>query len=47
MRHVGRLRRPRHASCADACPTGKPTAFVAVTSPWRSSTVIGQPLVIE
>ena len=32
MRHVGRLRSPRHASCADACPTGKPTVRLAVAS---------------
>ena len=32
MRHVGRLRSPRHPSCANACRTGKPTAFDAATS---------------
>src|SRR6266511_2720452 len=39
MRHTGRLRRPRHASCAEAWPTGKPTARVATTSAcvWSNS----------
>src|SRR5256714_1178770 len=32
MRHVGRDNSPRHASCADACPTGNPTVRLATAS---------------
>src|SRR5215204_3383417 len=38
MRQTGRLRRPRHASCAEAWPTGNPTVRVATTSAWVWST---------
>ena len=41
MRHDGRERSPRHPSCADACPTGKPTVRDATVSASVWSTVRG------
>ena len=41
MRHVGRLRRPRQPSWADAWPTGNPTSRTAATSASVSRTTSG------
>src|SRR4051812_46917325 len=43
MRHVGRLRSPYHASCADACPTGNPTVRLAMASASVSLIFVVQP----